>query len=75
MAEFRGGILRVLKDCPVPVVPMALSGLWQSVFARNRQARRLFPRIRLSVGDALPAAAVTPEKLHAEVLALRGDWR
>jgi 1-acyl-sn-glycerol-3-phosphate acyltransferase len=75
MSEFRGGILRILKDCPVPVVPMALSGLWQSVFARNRRARKLFPRIRLAVGDALPAAVVTPEKLHAEVLALRGDWR
>ena len=75
MSEFRGGILRLLERSPVPVVPMALSGLWQSVFARNRQARKLFPRIRLAVGDALPAAAVTPEKLHAEVLALRGDWR
>jgi len=75
MGEFRGGIMRALKECPVPVVPMALSGLWQSVFARNREARKLFPRVRLAVGEALRADAVTPEKLHAEVLALRGDWR
>jgi 1-acyl-sn-glycerol-3-phosphate acyltransferase len=75
MGEFRGGILRILKDSPVPVVPMALSGLWQSVFARNREARKLFPRVRLAVGEALRAEAVTPEKLHSEVLALRGDWR
>ena len=75
MGEFRGGIMRALKECPVPVVPMALSGLWQSVFARNREARKLFPRVRLAVGEALRAEAVTPEKLHSEVLALRGDWR
>jgi len=75
MGDFRGGIMRALKECPVPVVPMALSGLWQSVFARNREARKLFPRVRLAVGEALRADAVTPEKLHAEVLALRGDWR
>jgi len=75
MGDFRGGIMRALKECPVPVVPMALSGLWQSVFARNREARKLFPRVRLAVGEALRAEAVTPEKLHAEVLALRGDWR
>ena len=75
MGEFRGGVMRALKERPVPVVPMALSGLWRSVFARNRKWNRYFPRVRLSVGEALAPEAVTPEKLHAEVLALRGDWR
>ena len=75
LSEFRGGIMRVLKEMPVPVVPMALSGLWQSVFARNRAARKLFPRIRLAVGEALRAEAVSPEALRSAVLELRGDWR
>ena len=79
MNEFRGGIMRALKEYPVPVVPMALSGLWRSVFARNpnklRNLKRLFPRIRLAVGEALPADSVTPERLQADVLALRGEWR
>ena len=75
LSEFRGGIMRVLKEMPVPVVPMALSGLWQSVFARNRAARKLFPRIRLAVGEALRAEAVSPEALREAVLELRGDWR
>ena len=75
MGEFRGGIMRVLKEFPVPVVPMALSGLWQSVFARNRRAKKLFPHVRLAIGQPVPAQSVTPERLHAEVLALRGDWR
>jgi 1-acyl-sn-glycerol-3-phosphate acyltransferase len=79
MTQFRGGVMRILKDRPVPVIPMALSGLWRSVFARNpdklRHARQLFPRIRFAVGEAFAAEQVTPEKLHAAVLELRGAWR
>jgi len=79
MGEFRGGVARVLARTPVPVVPLALSGLWQSLFARNRDklrhAAQLFPKVRLAAGEPLPAAAATPEALRAAVLALRGDWR
>jgi 1-acyl-sn-glycerol-3-phosphate acyltransferase len=79
MAEFRGGVARILARTPVPVVPMALSGLWQSLFARNRDkprhAARLFPKVRLAVGEPVPAPAATPETLRAAVLALRGEWR
>jgi 1-acyl-sn-glycerol-3-phosphate acyltransferase len=79
MGEFRGGIMKILERTPVPVVPMALSGLWQSLFTRNRERLwnlgRLFPRLRLAVGEAVPAEAVTPEALHARVAALRGDWK
>ena len=35
MSDFRSGIRQALDRTPVPVVPMALSGLWQSLFARN----------------------------------------
>ena len=79
MAQFRGGIMRILKDRPVPVIPMALSGLWRSLFARNpgklQHARHLFPRIRLAIGDPFGPQQVTPEKLQAAVLELRGAWR
>ncbi len=79
MGTFRGGIVRILERNPVPVIPMALSGLWQSLFARNRdklaRVGQLFPRIALSVGAALTPQAATPESLHAAVSALRGDWR
>jgi 1-acyl-sn-glycerol-3-phosphate acyltransferase len=79
MDEFRGGIMKALQKAPVPVVPMALSGLWRSLFARNRDKlrhlRRLFPRIRLAVGAPVPAAAVTPEALRAAVAELRGPWK
>ena len=79
MSEFRSGIASILERTPVPVIPMALSGLWQSLFARNRDKLRhvanLFPRIRFSVGVPVPASAATPESLQAAVLALRGEWR
>jgi len=36
----RWTLMRILEEAPVPVVPMALSGLWQSLFARNRDKLR-----------------------------------
>lgn len=79
MSEFRSGVMRILEKTPVPVVPMALSGLWQSLFARNRDklshAMRLFPKIRLAVGEPLAPQQVSPQGLHASVLELRGAWK
>ncbi len=79
IAEFRGGVMKILEKNPVPVIPMALSGLWRSLFARNRHnlryLYRLFPRIRLSVGEPVAPEEASPQKLHAAVQALRGAWR
>ena len=79
IAEFRSGVRRIVERTPVTVVPLALSGLWQSLFARNRDklkhARHLFPRIRVSVGDGFSPSQAQPETLRAAVSALRGEWR
>ena len=79
MAEFRGGIMRILGRTPVPVVPVALSGLWESLFARNRAKLRhiakVCPRIRLAVGELFSPTTVSPESLRSAVLELRGDWK
>ena len=79
MNEFRSGIMKVLERTPVPVIPMALSGLWRSLFTRNRARLRhvtkLFPKLRLSVGEPVLPARASPDALHAAVLALRGNWR
>ena len=79
---FRPGITRILEATPVPVVPIALRGLWGSFFSReggaamSRPARFVpFRRIALAVGDQVPAAAAAPGLLQARVLALRGDWK
>ncbi len=79
MREFRGGISKILERSPVPVIPMALSGLWRSLFTRNRARLRhiakIFPTIRLAVGEPVPASLASPERLRTAVAALRGDWR
>jgi 1-acyl-sn-glycerol-3-phosphate acyltransferase len=79
---FRPGIRRILDATPVPVVPMALKGLWGSFFSRKDGAAMSKPwrfvpfrRIGLAVGAPMPAAQANPEGLQANVLALRGDWR
>jgi 1-acyl-sn-glycerol-3-phosphate acyltransferase len=79
---FRPGVTRILARDPVPVIPMALRGLWGSFFSRKDGPAmskpwrlRPFSRIGLAVGPAVAAAAATPEGLQADVLALRGDWR
>ncbi len=81
MGLFRPGIDRLLADTPVPVVPMALRGLWGSFFSRSHQGRAMqrmrgiFSRIAIVAGPIVPPAEATPEALHARVLALRGERR
>ncbi len=80
MQPFRPGISRILERDPVPVIPLALRGLWGSFFSRayGSAMRRLFPRglysrIEIVVGDSVEAAAATPEALQQRVLELRGS--
>ena len=82
MYPFRSGIKRIIERTPVPVVPLALRGLWGNFFSRkdgpamSKPSRiRLFYRIGLAVGQSVPPRNVTPEGLQEQVLALRGDWR
>ncbi|GGH94808.1 glycerol acyltransferase [Pseudomonas fluvialis] len=73
---FRGGIERILEDNPVPVIPVALQGLWGSFFSRAPQRglfRRLWSRIGLVAGQPLPASEASCARLQAEVQALRGE--
>ncbi|MFN9747072.1 MAG: MFS transporter [Betaproteobacteria bacterium] len=80
LAEFRGGLMKILQTHPVPVVPMALGNLWGSFFSRveggsamRRPFRRgLLSRVTLDVAAPLPAAAVTPAALRERVAAMLG---
>ena len=79
---FRPGIQRIIDETPVPVVPMALRGLWGSFFSRMggramaRPFRRgLLSRIGLAAAPPVAPELVTPEGLQAQVQTLRGDWR
>ena len=81
LATFRPGIERIIARDPVPVVPMAMRGLWGSFFSRyhgaamTRPFRRIWSRIEVVVGDPVPPEQVTAAMLQEKVLALRGDWK
>ncbi len=79
---FRPGVQRIVTRTPVPVVPMALRGLWGSFFSRkggramsNPLHLRPFSKVGLVVGQAVAPEAATPEHLQARVSAMRGDCR
>ncbi len=76
---FHRGVTEILRRASVPVVPMALRGLWGSVFSRDQGAelprpiaRGVMSRLTLAVGEPFSAAAATPEALQAAVTELRG---
>jgi 1-acyl-sn-glycerol-3-phosphate acyltransferase len=77
---FRPGINRILARRPVPVVPLALRGMWGSIFSRRdgalrraRLPRRFWSRIELVGGAPLPVGAASASVLEARVSELRGD--
>lgn len=81
IAHFRRGIEKILARNPVPVIPMALRGLWDSLFSRRpgsrlaRLPRRIWPRVELLVNPPIPADAADVGVLQDEVVALRGAAR
>ena len=81
LKPFRPGIERIVAESPVPVVPLALQGLWGSFFSRFSQGRAMrnlrgiFSRIALVVGTPIAPERVGNDSLYATVLALRGDRR
>jgi 1-acyl-sn-glycerol-3-phosphate acyltransferase len=79
---FQPGIDKIIRRNPVPVVPMALRGLWGSFFSRKGGAamkgklpRPLFYRIGLALGAPVPPAMASAAALRERVAALRGDWK
>jgi 1-acyl-sn-glycerol-3-phosphate acyltransferase len=75
IATFRTGIERILKENPVPVIPMHLGGLWQSVFSRYSPRRpfgRIWSRVRLVVGEPMPPEGASAALLEEKVRTLAG---
>jgi 1-acyl-sn-glycerol-3-phosphate acyltransferase len=79
MNPFKPGILRVLDSTPVPVVPVALQGLWGSLFSRKggraffKLPRRLFARIGLHAGEPMAPDTLTLDALRERIQTLRGN--
>ncbi|MEV8520877.1 MFS transporter [Dyella marensis] len=80
VATFRPGVAQILQRRPVPVVPMALRGLWGSVWSRRddmlrraRLPRRFRARVELVVGEPVAPADAQLSLLEERVRVLRGD--
>ncbi|MBW9106892.1 MFS transporter [Paraburkholderia phenoliruptrix] len=79
MNPFRHGVMEIIRRTPAPVIPMALRGLWGSVFSRADDARWPRPvrkgvmsRLTLAVAEPIEPALATPELLQKIVTELRG---
>jgi 1-acyl-sn-glycerol-3-phosphate acyltransferase len=76
IASFRPGFARILEDTPVPIIPIALVGLWGSMFSRRgrklwqRLPRKLWHRVTVNVGSDVSPSRAEPEALRDEVAAL-----
>ena len=82
MGRFKSGVSRILERDPVPVIPLALRGLWGSFFSRayGNAMSRLLPRgmlsrIELVAGEPIEAADATLELMQQRVLELRANRR
>jgi 1-acyl-sn-glycerol-3-phosphate acyltransferase len=79
--SFRPGIEKIIAQRNVPVVPIAVSGLWGSWFSRNRNGRlkrlpgKLFARVDVRIGDVVSPKDATAAKLELLVRTLRGQTR
>jgi acyl-[acyl-carrier-protein]-phospholipid O-acyltransferase/long-chain-fatty-acid--[acyl-carrier-protein] ligase len=70
--EFQRGSERIMKNVAAPIVPIALVGVWGSIFSFERGKflwkwpRHIFYPVTVRFGQKLPPTA-TPEEIHAAV--------
>ncbi|KAB8042589.1 MFS transporter [Janthinobacterium aquaticum] len=82
ISEFKGGIAKIIERNKVPVIPLALRGLWGHLLSKRNGHlfERAFKgglRSRLALAVGLPVAPelATPELLQQKVQELRGKWK
>lgn len=81
MNEFMRGMDIILRRSPVPVIPMALKGLWGSYFSRYKGRAckglptRFWSKLEIEAGVPVSPDIATTTLMHEKVSALRGDWR
>jgi len=78
MNPFKPGVEKIVERTPVPVIPLALVGLWGSFFSRKggkamtKPFRRVWSRISLVVGEPVSPDAVSAPDLARRVAELGG---
>lgn len=79
--RFRSGIERIIERRPVPVIPIALCGIWGSWFSRQsggglrKIPGRLWAKVTVRIGEAVAGKDVTAEGMELLVRTLRGNQR
>jgi 1-acyl-sn-glycerol-3-phosphate acyltransferase len=80
IAPFKSGVERILQRREVKVVPMALRGMWTSMWSkrdgrlkRMRVPRRFRAHVEVVAGPQIEGQIVTAELLEQRVRELRGD--
>jgi len=77
--QFKNGIEKIIEKDPVPVIPMALQGLWGSFFSHkdgsafSKKPKRFWSKVTILAGQPVDANAVTASKLQNIVQTLRGS--
>jgi 1-acyl-sn-glycerol-3-phosphate acyltransferase len=82
MSEFKRGVEKILARRPVPVVPMALRGLWGSFFSRrdgkaamSKLPQRFWSRIEVVATAPVHGDAASAPALQQIVAGLRAEWQ
>lgn len=77
LGHFKPGVMKILKETPVPVVPMALKGLWGSFFSHalgppfRKWPRRFRARVELVVQPPASEKPLTLAHLQQRVASMR----
>lgn len=77
--EFRPGIERIIARTPVPIIPMALQGLWGSFFSHSGPGvfrtpfHRFWSHVHILSSKAVSPTELSAATLREQVLTLRGE--
>ncbi len=79
IGAFLRGMDIILKRSPVPVIPMALRGLWGSFFSRHggkailKRPSRCWSKVEVVAGEPVLPQDATSKLMREKVAQLRGD--
>jgi 1-acyl-sn-glycerol-3-phosphate acyltransferase len=80
MLPFRRGFEKIIKDVEVPIIPVALDGVWGSIFSFEKgrfiwkMPRRIPYRVAVNFGPPLPPSATPFEVRQAVQDLMVGAW-
>jgi acyl-[acyl-carrier-protein]-phospholipid O-acyltransferase/long-chain-fatty-acid--[acyl-carrier-protein] ligase len=80
LLPFRRGMERIMKDVQAPIIPVALDGVWGSIFSFEKRRfvwkrpRKIPYPVTVSFGKALPASTTAVEVRQAVQELLANAW-